>query len=377
MGDVSITDLSGVHVECWTEWGRLRHVIVGVADKSQIPPPEPAYASRLAPDSDLWNAAGPRSVEAVAEANEQLDNFARMLRARGIRVDRPTPIDFGEPVRTPDFTQRAMFGCMAPRDVITTIGREILEANMSFRSRYFEFLSYRPLIEEYFRQDLGMRHECVPKARLTAASFREEFHKGLSPAAKKKLVRQKKFVTTDIEPIIEAADCVRVGRDLFWQHGFTTNARGIDWLRRHFGSMRVHALNFPGDAYPAHIDCTFLPLRPGFVLINPDRPPLPDQIEIFRVNEWRLVEAARPRHEKSPPLCYSSPWLSMNVLSVDEKTVCVEASEAGQMEQLDSLGFEVLPVPLRKAYPFGGGLHCATTDIWREGGLQDFFPRQR
>jgi len=313
----------------------------------------------------------------VAEANAELDNFARILSARGIRVDRPTPIDFSEPVRTPDFFQPSMFGCMAPRDVIVTIGREILEANMSFRSRYFEFLSYRPLVEEYFRRDPGMRHECVPKARLTDASFRSAFgDRGFSPAAKRELVRQRKFVTTDAEPIIEAADCVRAGRDLFWQHGFTTNARGIDWLRRHFGSMRVHALNFPADVYPAHIDCTFLPLRPGMVLINPDRPPLPAQVAMFRRNDWQLVEAARPCHANSPPLCYSSTWLSMNVLSLDEKTVCVEASEEGQMQQLNDLGFEVVPVPLRKAYPFGGGLHCATTDIWREGGLQDYFPKQ-
>jgi glycine amidinotransferase len=374
---LSTTEPDCVHVECWTEWGRLRHVIVGVADNSQIPSREPAFASRLAPGSDLWAAAGPRSKAAVAAANEELDNFARILRERGIRVDRPTPIDFSQPVRTPDFVQPSMFGCMAPRDVIVTIGREILETNMSFRSRYFEFLSYRPLIEDYFNQDPGMRHECVPKARLSDASYRAAFaDRDLPPSARRELVEQRKFVTTDVEPVIEAADCVRVGRDLFWQHGFTTNAKGIDWLSRHFPSLRVNALSFPTDVYPAHIDCTFLPLRPDLVLINPDRRPLPDQTEVFRLNGWELVEAARPRHKRNPPLCYSSTWLSMNVLSLDEKTVCVEASEVGQMDQLDKLGFEVIPVPLRNAYPFGGGLHCATTDVWREGSLDDFFPRR-
>lgn len=74
------------------------------------------------------------------------------------------------------------------------------------------------------------------------------------------------------------------------------------------------------------------------------------------------------------PLCYSSVWLSMNVLSLDEKTVCVEASEGPQMDQLDRLGFEVIPVPFRDAYPFGGGLHCATADVWREGDRGDWFP---
>jgi glycine amidinotransferase len=113
------------------------------------------------------------------------------------------------------------------------------------------------------------------------------------------------------------------------------------------------------------------------VLSNPARPPLDHQARIFQENDWQVVPAARPAHKQPPPLCYSSVWLSMNVLSLDERTVCVEASEMHQMEQLDGLGFNVIPVPFRDAYAFGGGLHCATTDIWREGSCDDLFPVQR
>ena len=56
----------------------------------------------------------------------------------------------------------------------------------------------------------------------------------------------------------------------------------------------------------------------------------------------------------------------MNVLMLDPKTVCVEETEVHQMDQLDKLNFEVVPVPFRDAYPFGGALHCATTDVYRE-----------
>ena len=37
---------------------------------------------------------------------------------------------------------------------------------------------------------------------------------------------------------------------------------------------------------------------------------------------------------------------------------------------------EVLPVELRDAYAFGGGLHCCTADVYREGVLKDYFPKQ-
>ena len=47
-----------------------------------------------------------------------------------------------------------------------------------------------------------------------------------------------------------------------------------------------------------------------------------------------------------------------------------------QCEQISDLGFEVVPVPFRDAYPFGGALHCATTDVYREGKMEDYFPIQ-
>ncbi|MBA7679638.1 Inosamine-phosphate amidinotransferase 1 [subsurface metagenome] len=135
-------------------------------------------------------------------------------------------------------------------------------------------------------------------------------------------------------------------------------------------------MNFPGDPYPIHIDATFLPVRPGLVINNPIRKVLPEHRKLFDINGWEIVEAAQPAHKTPPPLCYSSVWVSMNVLSLDSKTLCVEASEVYQMEQFDKLGFEVIPVPLRDAYPFGGGLHCATTDVYREGKCEDYFPKQ-
>ena len=63
----------------------------------------------------------------------------------------------------------------------------------------------------------------------------------------------------------------------------------------------------------------------------------------------------------------------MNVLVLDPKTVCVEKSETYQAEQLDKLGMEVVPVELRDAYAFGGGLHCCTADVYRGVSLKTTF----
>jgi len=106
----------------------------------------------------------------------------------------------------------------------------------------------------------------------------------------------------------------------------------------------VHAVNFPGDPYPIHIDATFVPLRPGLIMNNPNRRLPDEQRKIFFANDWEIIDAAQPAHDTPPPLCYSSVWLSMNVLILDHKTVIAEASEVHQLEQLDQLGFEVLVV---------------------------------
>jgi len=37
---------------------------------------------------------------------------------------------------------------------------------------------------------------------------------------------------------------------------------------------------------------------------------------------------------------------------------------------------EVIEVDFRDVYPFGGGLHCSTADVYREGKYEDYFPKQ-
>ncbi len=363
-------------VNSWDEWSPLKHVIVGIADGCMIPPSEPALDAKVPEDSDMKGQWGPRTQDTVDKANAQLDYFAKVLTDRGVRVDRPTPLDFSAPVSTPDWDNPSSFGCMPPRDVILTVGKEMLEATMSYRCRFFEYLCYRPLLQRYYNEDPAMRHESAPKPRLTDADYHPDYlSESIGNEKRLEWTAKKHFVTTEEEPLFDAADVLRFGKDLVVQHGFTTNLKGIDWLRRHFPDHRVTAVNFPGDPYPIHIDATFTPIRPGLIINNPERRLPDDQREFFHRNDWEIVDAARPAHNTPPPLCYSSVWLSMNVLMVDEKTVCCEASEVNQMEQFDKMGLEVLPIPFRDAYAFGGALHCATTDVFRDGDCQDYFSR--
>jgi glycine amidinotransferase len=368
-----------IKVCSWNEWDPLKHVIVGRADGTMVQAPEPAVLRNWPEYGFPRGTYGPLPKEMEAKANEQLDGFARLLEKRGIRVDRPTPLDFSQAVQTPDWKQATMFGCMPPRDVLLTVGPEILEATMSARSRWFEYLVYRPLLERYFQEDPDFRWEAAPKPRLTERTYKKDYWENfdaMSEPEKLERTLRRDWGLTEAEPCFDAADIARCGRDLIVQQSTVTNAAGISWLRRHFPNHRVHSVIFKEDA-PMHIDATFVPMRPGLALSNRQRKPLTQEmLDLFKKNDWQIVECAKPAHDKKAKLSFCSVWLSMNVLILDPKTVCVEADEKEQMEQFDRLGFEVIPVPLWDVAAFGGGLHCATADVYREGTLQDYFPKQ-
>ncbi len=342
-------------VNSWNDFDPLKHVIVGRADHSCIPPEEPATSEKVPLDSEMRGMWGPRPLETVEKANAQLDNLVKVLEERGVKVDRPEPLQWNQPVITPDFKNDSMMTCMPPRDTLLTIGNEIIEAAMSFRCRYWEYLAFRPLLSQYFNEDPEFLWTQAPRPRLTDKSYKHNYYdERITIEERLERTANKDFVTTEEEILFDAADVMRMGKDLFIQHGLTTNRKAMEWFKRKYPDFRIHAVNFPGDPYPIHIDATFVPLRPGLIINNPHRRLPEEQRKIFEKNDWQIVDAAQPAHTTPPPLCYSSVWLSMNCLVLDHKTVIVEASEVHQLEQMDKLGMNVIPVHFRDAYAFGG-----------------------
>lgn len=364
-------------VNSWNDFDPLKRVIVGRADFTVIPDEEPASSEKVPVDSEMRGMWGPRPTETVEKANEALDRLVKELESRGVTVDRPEPIQWNQAIQTPDFRVPSGQTEMPPRDILLTIGNEIMGSANSFRCRYFEYLAYWDLMNQYFEEDPEFKWSQAPRPRLTRKSYKHDyFNEQVSLEERLERTANLDFVTTEAEPMWDAADVMRIGKDLFIQHGLTTNRKAMEWFKRYYPDMRVHAVNFPGDPYPIHIDATFVPLRPGLIINNPQRRLPEAQRKIFEANDWQIVDAAQPAHETPPPLCYSSVWLSMNCLVLDHKNVIVEASEVHQLEQMEKLGMNPIPVDFRDAYAFGGGLHCATADVYREGTCEDYFPNQ-
>lgn len=364
-------------VNSWNDFDPLKHCIVGIADNSCIPPAEPAFKPYIPKDSPMGGKPGLRPLDTIYKANEQLNNLAKVLEKLGVTVDRPEPMQWNQAVVTPYFMIGTQHGTMPPRDVLLTIGSDIICTSMSNRSRYFEHYAYSKNLRKYFDQDPEFRWIYSPRPELSDLSYDVNYYNdGVTDEVLLERSSKSYFVTQEHEILFDAADVLRLGKDLFIQHSSTTNKKAMEWLRRMYPELRIHCVNFPTEPVPKHIDATFVPLKPGLILNNPIRPLPKDQRKIFEANDWKIVVAAPAAHKEPPELCYSSVWLSMNMLVLDHNNVLVEASETAQQEQLDKLGMNVIPVPFRDAYPFGGGLHCATADVYREGDCQDYFPNQ-
>ena len=53
----------------------------------------------------------------------------------------------------------------------------------------------------------------------------------------------------------------------------------------------------------------------------------------------------------------------------------VTPDDLNSLEDLAKFPF-VVKQDMRDAYPFGGGLHCSTADVYREGECLDYFPNR-
>jgi len=361
-----MTDLG---VGSFDEWGMLREAIVGVADGACVPLPDPVVRACTSRRNHtlLDRFGGKPFPEALVEAaNRELDGLDEVLRGEGIVVRRPDRLDHTARFRTPDFESQGLYAAM-PRDVLSVLGDCIIEAPMGWRQRHFEGRAYNRLLRDYAAAGAGWL--CGPKLRRTDALYRLD-DSWSDPKKRSDDAARGRFVTTEAEPCFDAADMIRCGADVFIQRSQVTNLAGIRWIRRFLPTgFRLHRLSFD-DPNPMHLDSTIMPLRPGLMMVNPTRPCR--QRDVFLNAGWELVDAPPSTLPDDWPLFLSSPWLSMNLLVLDPKRVVVEEEEEPTIRLMRDLGFTVISLPFRHVYSMGGGLHCATCDIRRDGSGESY-----
>jgi glycine amidinotransferase len=359
----------GPIVSCHNEWDPLEEVIVGVVEGGVVTPWELGFEAMIPAEHldriqayHVMNGGLPFTEAQFGPAQRELEEFVRVLQGEGVTVRRPDVYDQSVPFSTPSFSSPGGYGQYNPRDVMTVIGDEIIESNMAWRSRFFEYMPYRRLIKEYFRR--GARWTASPKGEHADALYDPTHRRGADW----------QWVLTEHEPAWDAADLVRCGRDIFFQRSHVSNRFAIEWLARHLGAdYRVHEVEFHDDR-AVHIDATMMPLAPGKMLVNPDRPMKPGPVlDMIKKAGWELLPCPRTTYPHDLPSFRGFEWLVMNIISLDPERIIVEKQEEPFTRALRDWGFKPIPVAYRNCYKHGGSFHCSTLDVRRRGCLDTYF----
>ena len=201
----------------YNEWDPLEEVIVGRVEGAHMPPMTIEVRAGISKQwSDFFNENSGKSfpIEHLKKAAEEIEELCNVLRHEGVIVCRPEALDHGKIYTTPDFSSSGLYAAM-PRDFLMVIGDELIEAPMAWRSRFFEYRAYRPLIKEYFNR--GAKWTTAPKPQMSDELYDQNHPVDKSAEDRQKFISQGKFVTTEFEPCFDAADFIRAGTDIFAQ----------------------------------------------------------------------------------------------------------------------------------------------------------------
>lgn len=340
------------------EFTRLRSVVVGTAVGANHPDIDPTFEHffRPPPDPDLRRRiVGPIPRGVVDEIEDDIAAFVRVLEARGVEVLRPDPVDCAARFRTPHWESAQLYSLM-PRDCLLVVGDLVVEVPSPLRSRYFETFAFRRVVEGYARR--GAHVVAAPKPQLAADP--------IDPVDADRL--------TEDELLFDAANCVRLGRDVFVDVNRTANRRAVAWLWRTLRGLvdpavRVHPMSLGHD----HADVTLIPLKPGVLLVDPEKVTAATVPEPLRSWDRVAVEEVMPTRDYGLPYpLASNDGIGRNVLVLDPETVVVDEIQLPLIRALERRRFTVIPLRYRHGRTLGGSWHCITLDTHRDGGAEDY-----
>jgi hypothetical protein len=202
---------------------------------------------------------------------------------------------------------------------------------------------------------------------------------------------------------LNGAMVTRLGRDLYFgTEDYTQDQTAYKtFVNSEFTQTRNHMVNTGG-----HSDGTYCPVCPGLIISLTDVPTYADTFPDWEVvylpgQSWDAVSPFLKLKEKNAGRWWIpgfehddavvnvvETWLGhwtgyveetvfdVNMLIVDPKNVMVFNYNKQVFDALDRYGITPHIVPFRHRYFWDGGIHCVTSDLHRQGTMQDYFPQK-
>jgi glycine amidinotransferase len=350
-----------VHAACsFDEFSPLREVIVGNPSGARIPQRDVSAWLNLYGDLSRGELESVRTgafpARVIEETAEDLQTLIGALRGLGVVVHQASTGDHRQEFGTPQWRTDGFYS-YCPRDLALIVGPVIIETASPMRARYFELFGIRHLLQRFMLN--GSTWISAPKPQLADELYQFD--------------EQGRPVLGEHEPVFEAANVLRCGKDLFYQLSTSGNELGRIWLERTlraYGDFTIHPLRKIYEF--THIDSTIALLRPGLALLNPERindANLPDALRKWDVI-WCPPMSTEPA---ASPYPLSSRWIGMNLFMINPGLAIVDAAQHALIRALERNGIDTLPLTLRHARTLGGGFHCVTLDVVRDGAMESYF----
>ena len=330
------------HIKSCNGWDPLKEVIVGDVTGARIPPINPSMKNFMfanLTDSEIVSICKPWKYpdRVVEETQEDLNLLAKTLNDLHIRVYRP---------------EKKVYGWMnyCPRDIFLVLNNNIIETPCVMSERVNESFAYRHILNNIDDYSKWIQ---APTPQYLDMSF--------------SFTDLSKPTLQNIEIMFDAPNVVRLGTDLLYQVSNSGNEKGYDWLKHTFPEYTIHlAYQYSG----AHFDSTVVPLRPGLVLLNGHRCNEDNYPAIFE--KWDKIFFTDIVDQNSENSAIASSAIGLNILSINECTVIIDKNQKPLMKELKKWGIDSIPLQLRHAKTLGGGFHCVTLDLHREGKLEQY-----
>lgn len=346
------------------DFSPLKSVVVGTATHANLASlSDPSNIMNFFP-GDTAEAlsqipTGSLTVEFVAQANELIAEFVKVLENAGVTVYRPEELDFTRHIQSVHGWQTSQFNGWSPRDHVLVVDNMLVQCPTPTRSRQQEVLNLYSLLMQ--REDALW--VSAPTPPLTDDLY--DFSDFTNP----------RLTSTQIA--FEAANVLRVGTHAFYQSSVSGNIPGYQWLKTILALKGV-TLHLLENVYSegVHIDSTLWIPKPGLIVVNPDRLDpnnLPEPLDEY-FGTWDKIVPEIVAPQNPPAYALSSKWLGMNNFSITPELAVVDAKQDDLCRQLSRHGIEPVRLSLDPVCQvLGGGFHCTTLDLEREGGLQDYF----
>jgi len=197
-----------------------------------------------------------------------------------------------------------------------------------------------------------------------------------------------------------AAMTTRIGKDIYvgTDHYSEDLSDKISNLSQQFSEYRWHGINTGG-----HSDGTYCPVCPGLIISLADVPTYADTFPgwevVYLPNQgWSAVKPFLQLKEKNKGKWwvpgeelnddftdFVESWLEhwtgyveetvfdVNMLIIDPKNVICNNYNKQVFDALERYGVTPHIINFRHRYFWDGGIHCITSDVHRQGTMQDYF----